>query len=64
MDLQLQGLLPDAILYNAVIGAYGKGGMSIKDMLLLVDVKRQGLHSSATTYTAVISACRKGGLAT
>ena len=56
--LQLRGLMPNVVTYNAAISACEKGQPPHQARHLLQDIYPQGLLPNVITYNAAILACR------
>ena len=54
-----QGLLPDAIIYNAWISACKRGTLPQRALQLRESMLRQGLLPDVIIYNAWISACKR-----
>ena len=57
--MEQQGVTPNAITYNALISACGKGKQPEQALNVFEAMVQQGVVPDATTYNALISACEK-----
>ena len=58
--MQLPGLKPNVITYNAAISACEKGNKPHQALHLLQELQLRGLLPDVITYSAAISACKEG----
>ena len=56
-----RGVKPNAITFNAAIGACEKGGQWERALELFNAMEVRGVKPDVTTHSAAISACEKGG---
>ena len=57
--MQQQGIVPDGIIYNALISACAKGKKLGQGLGIFRAMQRQGIVPDVITYNALISACEK-----
>ena len=53
-------VVPDEIVYNAIISVCEKGKQPERALELLKTMKQQGVEPNLITYNTLISACEKG----
>ena len=58
--MQRHCVVPNTIMYSALISAYEKGKQPGRALELFESMQRQGVTPDASTYSALISACEKG----
>jgi pentatricopeptide repeat protein len=58
--MQRDGLEPDKVTYNVLLGALEEGNHSAQALEVFGAMQRQGVVADVTTYNTVISACDKG----
>jgi len=58
--LKIQGAVPDAIAYTALLTAFEKAQQSKRALETFQAMKLQGVVPTFFTYSALISACEKG----
>ena len=58
--MEQQGLVPNAIAYNAVISACEKGTLPERALEVFASMGQQGVMATVVSYSALISACEKG----
>lgn len=52
----------NVVLWNAMIGCYGKHGMVDSSLQLLERMQEQGIQANGVTFVSVLSACSHSGL--
>ena len=58
--MKQQGLVPNAITYNALISACEKSQALPRALQLCADLQRRSIKPDIFTYSALTSACEKG----
>ena len=58
--MQQQGVVPNAITYNALSSACEKGWQPERALQVFELMQNPGVVPNATTYSALSSACEKG----
>ena len=56
-QMQAEGILPSAAIYNALIGVKGRAGQLPEALALLQDMRERGVKPDRITYSSLLHAC-------
>lgn len=59
-EMRAQGLVPNGIIYSALINACGRAGQLARAFQTLDEMYRAGIEPNVVTWTTLIDACGKG----
>lgn len=56
-QMQTEGIVPSAAIYNALIGVKGRAGHLSEALALLQDMRNRGVKPDRITYSSLLHAC-------
>lgn len=59
-EMRARGLVPNGIIYSALINACGRAGQLARAFQTLDEMYRTGIEPNVVTWTTLIDACGKG----